>query len=1076
MKKLPIVAAAIILLAGVSPAVSDAATPPRKGEAKTKKKATPKGPGIVYERFRRAVQVEVEEKREEQIAGLLRLLELGPPTEEVPDLRFRVAELYSDKARAYFFRGQEQDDAIAAAETEGAKAPLLARKKAALEESREWANQATEAYAQIRAEHSDYARMPEVLFALGQSYWTAGKFKGALEPYADLIRRFPNSPLVAEAWIAFGEYYFNDGDVQKALSSYQKAAENKRSRVYGFALYKQAWCYFNMAEWKKALRKFEATVLFSQLSEEMSGENKIALGREAQADWVRTYVHVGNEDRARFEIAQLLDLESCTGRCLKLLEGLAGLWFEEGYFDRAKGLYLQLVRLEPEGLKNPLRMAKVVDLVDRSGDKKRTVGQAKRLAEVYVTARRRFGALAPDSDEAANAAVDLEEADIVAETNLRRLAQEWNKEGRKTRRTETLAQAEKMYAYHLELFPEAKEAYNLRFQYADLLFKLERFDAAAKEYEKVVEAKPKAGKHLVAAANDNILALDEHLRDLDLELPSSLEEKTELHPQHQRLADACRRYLRFVPEEADESADKRPAVKLKLARVLYGYNDFEPALEMFDALVKSHPRSEQAVVAANLVVDVHNLRKDWPSLYDAARRYVDDPDLVRGRPELKAQLSRYGEYAKFALIQKLKEDVEADGGDLTAVARGFEEFHREFPKSENADQALFNASVLYDKLGQKERANGLRQRLLAEYSGSELRSDVAFYLAKQHEQRTEFGRAAAAYRSFAREFPKDPRARDALYDASVFYAGTGQARTAVKVREEYLATYSRKRRARRETAAVEFAIARDLERGRRLGDAARAYAAFAKRHALDPLAFDAMWNEARIQRRLRRIGTAEKVEGRILGTVLWMKKKGRRVPANARRYASLVAYSRLDERFEKYRKSRLPTPNLRNPRPFQRALKQLARDRDGVIRRYEAIIKSYKQAEASIAALYRIARAWDIFGRAITKVRCPRGAGREVCDVLRNRMEELSLPARDSAVEAYQACVDRAAALETFTEHAGRCARRLEAVAPAEAPPVLEKIAAPRPAPRLTGLEPSVLILKRPNPSPPQTASREVTP
>ncbi|MEL6186662.1 MAG: tetratricopeptide repeat protein, partial [Myxococcota bacterium] len=614
-------------------------------------------------------------------------------------------------------------------------------------------------------------------------------------------------------------------------------------------------------------------------------------------------------------------------------------------------------------------------------------------------------------------------------------------------------------------------------QYADLLFKLERFDAAANEYAAVVDPNSNDGKNLVAAANDNILALDEHLRDLDLQLPSDLDEKTEFHPQHRRLADACRRYLRFVPEEADESAEKRPAVKLKLARVLYAYNDFEPALEMFDALVKSHPRSEQAVVAANLVVDVHNLRKDWPSLYDAARRYVDDPDLVRGRPELKTQLSRYGEYAKFALIQKLKEDVEAEEGDLSSVARGFEEFHREFPKSENADQALFNASVLYDKLGLKDRANGLRQRLLADYPDSELRSDVAFYLAKQHEQRTEYGKAAVAFRSFAREFPKDPRARDALYDASVFYAGTGQARTAVKVREEYLSTYGRKRRkSRSESAAVEFAIAQDLERGRRLGDAARAYAAFAKRYALDPLAFDAMWREAKVHRRLRRISTAEKVEGRILGTVLWMKKKGRRVPPNARRYASLVAYSRLDERFEKYRKSRLPTPNLRNPRPFQRALKQLARDRDKVIRRYEAIIKDYKQAEASIAALYRIARAWDVFSDAITKVRCPRGAGRDVCDVLRTRMEELSLPARDSAVEAYGVCVDRAAALETFTSHATRCARRLETVAPAQAPRVVEKIAAPRPAARLTGLQPGSLMLKRSGAAPEEkTASREVS-
>ena len=41
-------------------------------------------------------------------------------------------------------------------------------------------------------------------------------------------------------------------------------------------------------------------------------------------------------------------------------------------------------------------------------------------------------------------------------------------------------------------------------------------------------------------------------------------------------------------------------------------------------------------------------------------------------------------------------EIEADAGDLRPVAQAYEEFQAEFPNSENADKALFNASVAWD--------------------------------------------------------------------------------------------------------------------------------------------------------------------------------------------------------------------------------------------------------------------------------------------------------------------------------------------------------------------------------------------
>lgn len=998
-------------------------------------KMTSGGPRLDYERFRRQVQTVVAEKREEQIAALKRLLELGAEPEEVPDLRFRLAELYADKARDYFFRAQERDDAIARAQTENEKAALRAAQSADMEESRAWSRSALDAYAKIRSEHPDYSRMPEVLFALGQAHWTAGEFQAALQPYADLITTYPDHPLVQEAWLAFGEYYFNEGDIRKALQSYQKAAADRYSRVYGFAVYKQGWCYYNMAEWQDALTAFRTTVLYAQMAEELSGENKLALGREAQRDWVRTYVHTGSADRARADIMSLLGVETCGERCGKLLEGLAGLWFDEGYFAESASVYRQLVRMQPDSLRNPLRQAKVVDLIDRMGEKEVTVQAAEELVAIFGAARARMAALAEGTEPRLVAESDMEEASIVAETTLRRLAQEWNREARKTRQDQTLVLAEKMYASYLAVFPDHEAAYGMRFQYADLLYKLERFDQAAKQYRAVVEAAPDDGKHRVEAANDNILAVEEHLRDLGLELPTGGTERRDLHPQHQRLVDAGERYLRLVSPEA--AKETRPAVLLKVARVHYAYNQFPEALERFERLVEESPRTEQAVVAANLVVDIHNLEKDWASLYEAARRYLDTPALVEGRPKLTRELERFGEYAKFALVQSKKEEAEAAGGDLSAVAEAFEAFAREFPRSENADEALFNASVIRDELGDKARASALRSRLLEQYPNSPLRADVAFYVAKRHQERTEYRAAAKALFRFAQEFPDDERARDALFDASVLYAGTGQASRAAAIRERYLKAFGRSD----DAEAVAYAIAADLEQGRRFREAIRAYAAFRGRFRTGPRFFDALWREAKIRREhLRDVRGAEKLEGQLLASVRGLKRRGGTVPPNALRYASLVAVWRLEDARRDYERMRLRRPSLRNPRPFKLSIRDKARARDRLIAKYAAVVKDYAQAEASIVALHHMARAQETFATAFTSLGCPRGLDRDACDEFQAQLDEQAQPVLERAVERYASCVSTSSELKTYTEFSVACAKRLEVLAPQRMPPIEEMV------------------------------------
>jgi len=79
--------------------------------------------------------------------------------------------------------------------------------------------------------------------------------------YRRLIRDFPKSQYIPDAWLAFGEFYFQhapdeEKDVKKALDAYVEAAKNEQSQIFGYATYKQGWCHYNLTRFLEAARLF----------------------------------------------------------------------------------------------------------------------------------------------------------------------------------------------------------------------------------------------------------------------------------------------------------------------------------------------------------------------------------------------------------------------------------------------------------------------------------------------------------------------------------------------------------------------------------------------------------------------------------------------------------------------------------------------------------------------------------------------------------------------------------------------------------------------------------------------------
>ena len=109
-----------------------------------------------------------------------------------------------------------------------------------------------------------YPRLDEVYYYLAYEYEQAGDTANARRVYLDLITKTPNSKYIPNAYLAFGELFFNEaqGDPTKwepAKQAYQKviAKPPPDNKVYGYAWYKLAYVFWNQGDFAARARRVQ---------------------------------------------------------------------------------------------------------------------------------------------------------------------------------------------------------------------------------------------------------------------------------------------------------------------------------------------------------------------------------------------------------------------------------------------------------------------------------------------------------------------------------------------------------------------------------------------------------------------------------------------------------------------------------------------------------------------------------------------------------------------------------------------------------------------------------------------------
>lgn len=1089
----------------------------------TRQKQEAAGAPLQYDEFRLGIELQVADKRREQIESLKKIIELSPDQKEQPSLLFRLGDLYWEESRYYFFEaGRKDDDLIRAlaAKDSAAEARARAQKDQLTTQRDVYAKKAIDTYTEIVQRYKDFERTDEVLYFLGYNLMEMGEERKALVAYNRLVEKFPKSKYLPDAYLAFGEYYFNNSRAKreflaKALENYKKAASYVDSAVYAFALYKEGWCYFNLADYGKAMDLWKAVVLYGEFSgasalEKAGGvKGKSALIREARRDFVRAYERSGGTpDAARTvfpEVARNPD------DLWEMYKTLANLYYDNGNDKLAALAYYLLIKERPLSPEAPGFQALIVDCVLREGNKKNTVAQVRRLVKIIGDVEK-SGNIKTDADKKA-----LLDAKKRSEAILSALAVNWHNEGKKTRDDETFAATDEVYGDYLALFPDNPKAYDLRFFWAELLHdNLRRYDKAAVQYTEVVKQdgrridgekdasgawtlKPeKPGKWLPLAAYDSVYAWDEVVRraeehgELKAESSTDLTKKLTIPPLKKDLLDAAERYLKYLPR-----GEKRVEVAYKAARIYYEYHRYDEAVFRFSEIALSYPDykfdngDRAGEIAANLVLDSYNGLGNYQKVNEWARRFYANDKLATGK--FREDLSKIIEQSSFKLVAQLEQK-----GEYAQAAEAYLAFVKDFPHTEIADKALYNASVDFFKAHLFEKALETRERLFKSYPKSPLVPLCIWANAEGYESIGDFERAADAYEAYVQGYqqsravpgaqkkssshakkgkkakapppeaaPKpgpvweEAKAQIALYNAAVYREGLAQLKASLRDRELYLELFPNAK----DADAVSLSIAELFERTGQYGKAV----AFLEQRIRDNEreANKVLATEARIQvieeTKRKDMHALARTNKRVLEYYDKLPQRVKKaLDPPALEAVARASLQKNEEQFEYFTRLKLRWGRAPDPtREFKESLSVKTRALEEINRLYTATV-AYKAGGPAICALEKIGLAYENMAESIANAPAPKFLPPDAQEALKDQLAQQADPVKEKAAETFSAAVAKSRELGISNSCSARSLKLLRTTYRQEQYPAMPEEVAPLTQPRTGARAPALLVQVQP--------------
>ncbi len=998
--------------------------------------------------------VKAREKRLESIQFLKELIaEQGSALkgDRKAEMMLRLADLYFQQGRDEYLVemamfDKEYDKCF---NTEGCDPGRLQPDN---EESQKWQNRSIKLYKNILQNYPRYSRADEATFYLGQALSDIGRRDDGKDYFENLVRMYPDSQFVPDTYVNLGEYYFDNDNAYKALTNYKKATAYRDHDKYGFSLYKLAWCYYNVGEAGKSIETMKAVVSFS-MAEGAAGGSKLQLQEEALKDLVRFFADAGELDEA-YEYFNKLGKKELIRSMLKQL---AKKYFDNGKWEEAIQTYRRLIAENPTAPENPDYQHEIIQAYQKMGLKEETFTEIDRMLKTY--GKDSAWARANASNQEA-----IEEATQKVEKNLRQVALYHHNRAKKIKSgdeaKQSYALAYKAYKVYLREFPGSDKAYEIHYSFAELLYKIKKYEEAYEQYMAVVDLDPK-GKHSEFCAESAIFAADEMVKKEggNQEIskgPGEAKEAQPLTDWEKRLVDACAKYADLFPGQ-----DKVKNIIYKSGYLLYNKYRFEEAADQFNKVISSDPGSREAEQAANLILDSFVVNEDWANLQKNAKIYYDTERL--GSATFKKEV--YGVYQN-ASLKLIEVDFEANKNH-TKTAAAYVQFYNDFPDSDENARILNNATIYFHKDNQIEKAMEVRRILVDD---PKFGTKTKYYydqiggLGYDHETIADYTRAAELYeemfgifndpRKFKDEWKKEgddlatqkQGAADAIYSAAVFRKALGEWKPAIENYKKFLAAFPEDDRAN----DIKLTIGKIYEENEQWSSAANVFKNFYETEErnkettapIEFLYFARLHHARALEKQNQTTNATRLYEATVDRYNKYIEAGGE--PGGHTEFVAEMMFKLAEPQFEKYAAAviggvRPGSSRKSEDKQLGDALKKKAELLVETEKVYAEIIKT-GAGEWGLAGLVKLGEVYENMAKSLEDSHIPSYLTEDQVEMYTMALEDKVYPQQEKAVAAYKAALDKSYELTLYNDNTALATRRLGELRPNDFPGLQEEL------------------------------------
>ncbi|MCB0356318.1 MAG: tetratricopeptide repeat protein, partial [Bdellovibrionales bacterium] len=694
-------------------------------------------------------EAQLESITDAGIAQLYKLTQRFKNSSKRGELWLRLAELYVEKARIIEYNEYNNFDKKMADFDSG---KTKVRPKVNLKAAQEYNKKAIQLYEWFLRDFPKDEKVPQALFFLGYNYFEIGNVAKGKEYYKQLTSKFPKSTYVDESNFALAEYFFENDKWQEAEKHYRAVTRNKRSRLYAFAMYKAAWCLYKQGKYKSALTTIERVIIHGRKTKgrgdrTSKGVSSIRLASEALKDIVVFYAEAGNFKEAFDYFVRVTGSKSAA----KLYEKLAYYYLDRGARSQAKYIFSDLIAKDPLSAKAFEYQYKIVTMYSSAGNSQIFKDELFEWIEKYGPGSAWQKANSKDK-------VLVDKSELLAEATLRNYILQNHQTAQNSRAKFSIDMAQKGYNLYFVTFANSQRADEMHFFFGELLYDLKNYRDASKNYMWVVDNATKSTYYKQALLNA-ILAL-EKLLPTNAEIKEIVGQNTQQIEFDKSIKDFEKlAKMLFVKYPKGENTIQ---VKYKLGTLYYYYNQFAPALQIFNDIISEDPKSKYAEYSANLILDIYNLQKDYIGLEQAADKLLAVPGLQT--TNLGKQIKGIKQRSAFKRAENLE-----GSKDYEKAANSYLKFAKENPKSPLVISAYYNAAINFDKGGQLLLALPMYEKVAAAKvsKSKDLKKNSQKFLGPLYEKLGMYPEAAKAYESYASEFPKDNESLSYIFNAAV---------------------------------------------------------------------------------------------------------------------------------------------------------------------------------------------------------------------------------------------------------------------------------------------------------------------